>query len=109
MGPGSSLAQDCRSTAAWGCDRRASAGRRSNQRRNRIMADKKPVIVYGASGYTGRLVCEYLRELHVPFIAAGRDRARTQAVTDKIPGIETADYEVAAVEHSVKALAGLFD
>ena len=26
------------------------------------MSDKKPVIVYGASGYTGRLVCEYLRE-----------------------------------------------
>jgi short subunit dehydrogenase-like uncharacterized protein len=73
------------------------------------MSEKKPVIVYGASGYTGRLVCEYLRELHVPFIAAGRDRARVQAVMDKIPGIETADYEVATVEHSVKALAGLFD
>ena len=73
------------------------------------MTDKKPVIVYGASGYTGRLVCEYLRELHVPFIAAGRDRARTQAVMDKIPGIETAEYEVAEVEHSVKALAKLFD
>jgi hypothetical protein len=73
------------------------------------MTDKKPVIVYGASGYTGRLVCEYLRELHVPFIAAGRDRARTQAVMDKIPGIETAEYEVVEVEHSVKALAGLFD
>ena len=51
------------------------------------MTDKKPVVVYGASGYTGRLVCEYLRELHVPFIAAGRDHARTQAVIDKIPGI----------------------
>ncbi len=73
------------------------------------MTDKKPVIVYGASGYTGRLVCEFLRELHVPFIAAGRDRVRVQAVMDKIPGIETADYEVATVEHSVKALAGLFD
>ncbi len=34
----------------------------------------KPVIVYGASGYTGRLVCEYLREYNVPFVAAGRDR-----------------------------------
>ena len=22
----------------------------------------KPVVVYGASGYTGRLICEYLRE-----------------------------------------------
>ncbi len=69
---------------------------------------KKPVIVYGASGYTGRLVCEYLRELHLPFIAAGRDRARVQAVLDKVPGIENADYEVAEVAHEVGALTELF-
>ena len=72
------------------------------------MSDKKPVVVYGASGYTGRLVCEYLRELHVPFIAAGRDRVRVQAVMDKIPGIETAEYEVAEVDHNVEALTKLF-
>ncbi len=72
------------------------------------MSDKKPVIVYGASGYTGRLVCEYLRELGVPFIAAGRDEKRVQEVMDKVPGIETADYEVVEVEHSVKALTKLF-
>ena len=36
----------------------------------------KSVIVYGASGYTGRLVCEYLREYNVPFVAAGRDESR---------------------------------
>jgi short subunit dehydrogenase-like uncharacterized protein len=29
----------------------------------------KPVVVYGVSGYTGRLVCEYLRECNVLFIA----------------------------------------
>jgi hypothetical protein len=73
------------------------------------MAASKPVIVYGASGYTGRLVCEYLRELHIPFVAAGRDAARTQAVLDKVPGIETADYEVVEVEHTVEALTALFD
>ena len=72
------------------------------------MSEKKPVIVYGASGYTGRLVCEYLRELHVPFIAAGRDKARVQAVMDKIPGIENADYEVAEVAHDVGALTEFF-
>lgn len=72
------------------------------------MSNKKPVVVYGASGYTGRLVCEYLRELNVPFIAAGRDAARVQAVMNKIPGIETADYEVVGVEHSVEALTELF-
>ena len=36
----------------------------------------KPVVVYGASGYTGRLICEYLREYNVPFVAAGRDEGR---------------------------------
>ena len=46
----------------------------------------KPVVVYGASGYTGRLVCEYLRELNVPFIAAGRDKDRMQEVVDQSPG-----------------------
>ena len=30
------------------------------------MSNKKPVVVYGASGYTGRLICEYLRELGLP-------------------------------------------
>ena len=65
---------------------------------------KKPVVVYGVSGYTGRLVCEYLREYNIPFIAAGRDKKRVQAVVDKIPGIETADYEVVEVEHSGRAL-----
>ena len=34
----------------------------------------KPVVVYGASGYTGRLICEYLREFNVPFVAAGREQ-----------------------------------
>src|ERR1700723_3070341 len=72
------------------------------------MSDKKPVVVYGVSGYTGRLVCEYLRELNVPFIAAGRDKERVQAVVDKIPGMETADYEVVGVEHSVAALTECF-
>ena len=72
------------------------------------MSEKKPVVVYGVSGYTGRLVCEYLREYNVPFIAAGRDKAKVQAVVDKIPGIETADYEVVQVEHTVEALTKLF-
>ena len=72
------------------------------------MSEKKPVIVYGVSGYTGRLVCEYLREYNIPFIAAGRDAAKVKAVVEKIPGIETADYEVAEVEHTVEALTKLF-
>ncbi|GAA1679171.1 hypothetical protein GCM10009765_30490 [Fodinicola feengrottensis] len=68
----------------------------------------KPVVVYGASGYTGRLVCEYLRELHVPFVAAGRDAKRVQEVLDKVPGIEDVEHEVVEVEHDVDALTELF-
>jgi short subunit dehydrogenase-like uncharacterized protein len=72
------------------------------------MSTDKPVVVYGASGYTGRLVCEYLRELNVPFIAAGRDKARIQEVLDRVPGIDTVDHEVAEVEHNVDELTKLF-
>jgi short subunit dehydrogenase-like uncharacterized protein len=69
----------------------------------------KPVVVYGASGYTGRLVCEYLRHYHVPFVAAGRSEEKLKASMDaNVPGIETADYEIAAVDHDVASLTELF-
>jgi short subunit dehydrogenase-like uncharacterized protein len=72
------------------------------------MSDK-PVVVYGASGYTGRLICEYLREYNVPFVAAGRDEDKLNAsMGANVPGIETADYEVVQVEHEVDALTKLF-
>ena len=68
-----------------------------------------PVVVYGASGYTGRLVCEYLRDHYVGFTAAGRDQARVQSVMDSnVPGIETAVYESVGVEHTLEALTELF-
>ena len=69
----------------------------------------KPVIVYGASGYTGRLVCEYLREYNVPFVAAGRDETRLKtSMESHVAGIETADYEVVQVSHDPGALQDLF-
>ncbi|MCU1661469.1 MAG: hypothetical protein JWR58_1534, partial [Pseudonocardia sp.] len=67
-----------------------------------------PVVVYGVSGYTGRLVCEYLRELHVPFVAAGRDGKKVQAVVEKIPGIDTVEHEIVEVNHDVESLTELF-
>lgn len=68
----------------------------------------KPVVVYGASGYTGRLICEYLREYGIPFIAAGRDKTRLQEAIDHIPGIDTVEYETVEVAHSVESLTELF-
>lgn len=69
---------------------------------------KHPVVIYGASGYTGRLVAEYLREYQIPFIAAGRNKKRINEAMKVVPGIETAEYEVVEVEHTVKALTELF-
>jgi short subunit dehydrogenase-like uncharacterized protein len=73
------------------------------------MASSKPVVVYGASGYTGRLICEYLREFNIPFIAAGRDKARIAEALEKVPGIDTVEYEIVEVAHDVQPLAELFD
>ncbi|MGD9957920.1 DUF5938 domain-containing protein [Nocardioides sp.] len=69
----------------------------------------KPVVVYGASGYTGRLICEYLREYNVPFIAAGRDGDKLNAaMSSNVAGIETADHEVVEVTHDLASLTELF-
>lgn len=73
------------------------------------MSEKRPVVVYGASGYTGRLVCEFLRDQQIPFVAAGRDKARIEAALQTVPGIETADYEMAVVPHDLDALVRLFE
>jgi hypothetical protein len=72
------------------------------------MGTSKPVIVYGASGYTGRLVVEFLRHLQIPFAAAGRNGERLRETMKHVPGIETADYEVIEVEHTADALAKAF-
>ncbi len=72
------------------------------------MPSKKPVVLYGASGFSGRLTAEYLREYNVPFIAAGRNKAKIQDVMNHVPGIETADYEVVETGGSVDELTKLF-
>jgi short subunit dehydrogenase-like uncharacterized protein len=72
-------------------------------------SSKKSVVVYGASGYTGRLVCEYLREYNIPFIAAGRSADKLHAaLQSNVAGIETASYDVVEVKHSTDALTQLF-
>jgi hypothetical protein len=67
-----------------------------------------PVVIYGASGYTGRLVAEHLREMGMPFIAAGRNREKIAENMKIVPGIESARYEIVEVEHNVESLTKLF-
>ena len=73
------------------------------------MSDKRPVVVYGASGFSARLAIEFLREYGVPFIAAGRDREKIAEVVAAVPGIDTADYEIVQVDHDVDSLAALLE
>ena len=74
------------------------------------MSDKqRPVVVYGASGFSARLQIEFLREYNVPFVAAGRNAERIEEVLSHVPGIGTADYEIVQVEHEVDALAAVFE
>src|SRR6202451_2278995 len=72
------------------------------------MDSKRPVVLYGANGFSGRLIAEFLREYNVPFIAAGRSRTRIQDVMNRVPGIETASYEVVETDGSVDELTELF-
>jgi len=66
-----------------------------------------PVVIYGASGYTARLIAEHLRDMGVPFIAAGRNRKRIEEAMAIVPGIENARYEIVEIEHNVEALTKL--
>ena len=70
--------------------------------------NKRPVLLYGASGFSGRLIAEFLREYNVPFTAAGRNRGKIREVMAHVPGIETADYEIAEVTNTVDELTKLF-
>ena len=89
--------------------RRRPAGRRRDGDVTMASSRTKPVIVYGASGYTGRLICEYLREYNVPFVAAGRDGGKLKSSMEaNVAGIETADYEIVEVGHDPDSLTELF-
>src|SRR5438128_5540560 len=72
------------------------------------MTKKYGVVLYGASGYTGKLTAWKLAERGIPFIAAGRDKARVEAAMAKVPELEGHDYECVGVAHEKAALAELF-
>ena len=73
----------------------------------------RKVIIYGASGYTGKLVAESLAQRRIPFYFAGRNRDRLDAaiaiVRERL-GADAwkLDAEVVAVDNSVEALLPLF-
>lgn len=72
------------------------------------MANDYPVVLYGASGYTGKLIAWKLAERRIPFVAAGRSQPRLEAEMAKVPELAGHDYRCVAVAHEATALTGLF-
>jgi len=72
------------------------------------MTTRYEVVLYGASGYTGKLTAWKLAERGIPFIAAGRNPARLQEEMAKVPELKGHDYQCVGVAHSRAALSELF-
>ena len=69
---------------------------------------KEPVVVYGASGYTGKLIAWHLAEAKIPFIAAGRNRKRLEEQMALVPELKGAAYSIAEAPIDEAALTELF-
>ena len=72
------------------------------------MATNYQVVLYGASGYTGKLTAWKLAERGIPFIAAGRNAARIEQEMAKVPELKGHDYQCVSVAHDKGALTELF-
>jgi short subunit dehydrogenase-like uncharacterized protein len=65
------------------------------------------VIVYGASGYTGKLIAERLAARNIAFTAAGRSRGHLEEAMAALPA--TAQFAIAAAPHTAGELHRLFE
>jgi Family of unknown function (DUF5938)/Saccharopine dehydrogenase NADP binding domain len=66
------------------------------------------VVLYGASGYTGEHVMWKLAERGIPFIAAGRSKAKIERRIAEQPELKNARCEIVEVAHDEAALTELF-
>ncbi|BAL24245.1 trans-acting enoyl reductase family protein [Azoarcus sp. KH32C] len=70
---------------------------------------KHPVVVYGASGYTGMLIMDWLIDQNIPFTAVARNAKRTEEMmAQRVVRLEQATYEIIEADHSVESLAAAF-
>lgn len=66
------------------------------------------VVVYGASGYTGKLTAWKLAKRGIPFLAAGRNAERLKMELERVPELTRADFQCVAIKHARRDLAELF-
>lgn len=70
---------------------------------------KHPVVVYGASGYTGMLIMDWLIDQNIPFTAVARNAKRAQEMmAQRVVRLESATYEIIEAEHNVDSLVKAF-
>jgi short subunit dehydrogenase-like uncharacterized protein len=70
---------------------------------------KYPVVVYGASGYTGMLIMDWLIDQQIPFTAVARNAKRVQEMmAERVVRLESATYEIVETQHDVDSLAKAF-
>ena len=72
------------------------------------MTQEYEVVIYGASGYTGKLTAWKLAERGIPFIAAGRSQARVAEAMERVPELRGHDYMCVGVANEKEALTDLF-
>lgn len=77
------------------------------------MSNTRKVIIYGANGYTGKLVAESLAQRQIPFYFAGRNKDKLEkalAIVKERLGAHAwkLDAEVVAVDNSVETLTPVF-
>ncbi|MES2127936.1 MAG: DUF5938 domain-containing protein [Pseudomonadota bacterium] len=75
------------------------------------MSATRKVLVYGASGYTGKLVAEALAQRNIPFYMAGRTRARLESAREVVQQRHGApvDAEIVVANNTVEELLPLFE
>lgn len=69
---------------------------------------KPKVVIYGASGYTGKLIAWHLAERGIPFIAAGRNLARLQEQMSSVSELRGHSYECLEVAHDYDSMKTAF-
>jgi short subunit dehydrogenase-like uncharacterized protein len=71
---------------------------------------KHSVVVYGASGYTGMLIMDWLIDQNIPFTAVARNAKRTaELMARRVVRLESAVYEIIETTHDVESLARAFE
>jgi short subunit dehydrogenase-like uncharacterized protein len=68
-------------------------------------AQSGPIVVYGATGFTGGLIARELRERGADLLIAGRDRGKLEALSEELGGVPT----VAVALDDDAALRGMLE